>query len=64
MLQLRNCIDVYKRQGESASGKPRRRRHRGGRGSNAEAAAEKTATQNGDEKAETPVDQVLSLIHI
>lgn len=47
-----------KQAGESASGKPRRRRHRGGRGSNAEAAAEKTATQNRDEKAETPVDQV------
>lgn len=43
--------------GESASSKPRRR-HRGGRGSNAEAAAEKAATQNRDEKAETPVDQV------
>ena len=38
-----------KQAGESASGKPRRRRHRGGRGSNAEAVAE---------KAETPVDQV------
>lgn len=49
-----------KQAGESASGKPRRRRHRGGRGSNAEAeaAAEKVATQNRDEKAETPVDQV------
>lgn len=47
-----------KQAGESTSGKPRRRRHRGGRGSNAEAAAEKAATQNGDEKAETPVDQV------
>ena len=47
-----------KQAGESASGKPRRRRHRGGRGSNAEAAAEKAATQNRDEKAETPVDQV------
>ena len=46
-----------KQAGESASGKPRRRRHRGGRGSNAEAAAEKAATQNGDEKSETPVDQ-------
>lgn len=43
---------------QGTSSKPRRRRHRGGRGSNAEAAAEKTATQNGDEKAETPVDQV------
>ncbi len=43
-----------KQAGESASSKPRRRRHRGGRGSNVEAAAEKAATQNGDEKAETP----------
>ena len=46
-----------KQAGESASSKPRRR-HRGGRGSNAEAAAEKATTQNRDEKAETPVDQV------
>lgn len=46
-----------KQAGESASGKPRRRRHRGGRGSNVEAAAEKAATQNRDKKAETPVDQ-------
>ena len=46
-----------KQAGGSASSKPRRR-HRGGRGSNAEAAAEKAATQNRDEKAETPVDQV------
>lgn len=46
-----------KQAGESASSKPRRR-HCGGRGSNAEAAAEKAATQNRDEKAETPVDQV------
>ena len=46
-----------KQAGESASGKPRRRRHRGGRGSNVETAAEKAATQNRDEKAETPVDQ-------
>lgn len=47
-----------KQAGESASGKPRRRRHRGGRGSSAEAAAEKAVTQNRDEKAETPEDQV------
>ncbi|WP_373575761.1 hypothetical protein [Collinsella aerofaciens] len=46
-----------KQAGEGASSKPRRR-HRGGRGSNAEAAAEKAAIQNRDEKAETPVDQV------
>ena len=41
-----------KQAGESASSKPRRRRHRGGRGSNAEAAAEKAATQSKDAKAE------------
>lgn len=46
-----------KQAGESASSKPRRRRHRGGRGSNAEAAAEKATTQNKDAKAETPVEQ-------
>lgn len=44
-----------KQVGESASSKPRRR-HRGGRGSNAEAAAEK-ATQSKDAKAEAPVEQ-------
>lgn len=43
--------------GESASSKPRRRRHRGGRGSNAEAPAEKAATQSKDAKAEAPVEQ-------
>lgn len=46
-----------KQTGESASSKPRRRRHRGGRGSNAEAAAEKAATQNKDAKAEALVEQ-------
>lgn len=46
-----------KQAGESASSKPRRRRHRGGRGSNAEAAAENAATQNKDAKAETPGEQ-------
>ncbi|MGO5482117.1 hypothetical protein [Collinsella sp. LCP19S3_A6] len=46
-----------KQAGESASNKPRRR-HRGGRGSNAEAAAEKATTQIRDEKVETPEDQV------
>ena len=48
-----------KQAGESASSKPRRR-HRGGRGSNAEAAAEKATTQIRDEKVETPEDQVKS----
>lgn len=46
-----------KQTGESASSKPRRRRHRGGRGSNAEAAAEKAAMQSKDAKAETLVEQ-------
>lgn len=46
-----------KQTGESASSKPRRRRHRGGRGSNAEAAAEKAATQSKDAKVEAPVEQ-------
>lgn len=46
-----------KQAGESASSKPRRRRHRGGRGSNAEAAAEKAATQGKDAKVEAPVEQ-------
>lgn len=46
-----------KQTGESASSKPRRRRHRGDRGSNAEAAAEKAATQSKDAKAEALVEQ-------
>ena len=46
-----------KQAGESASSKPRRRRHRGGRGSNAEAAAEKAVTQSKDAKAEAPGEQ-------
>ena len=46
-----------KQTGESASSKPRRRRHRGGRGSNAEAPAEKAATQSKDAKVEAPVEQ-------
>lgn len=46
-----------KQAGESASSKPRRRRHRGGRGSNAEAAAEKAATQSKDAKAEALVER-------
>ena len=43
--------------GESASSKPRRRRHRGGRGSNAESVAEQAAGQNKDAKAEIPAEQ-------
>lgn len=46
-----------KQEGASASSKPRRRRHRGGRGSNAEAAAEKAAMQSKDAKAEALVEQ-------
>lgn len=43
--------------GESASSKPRRRRHRGGRGSNAQTAAEQGTTRDEDAKAGTPVEQ-------
>lgn len=46
-----------KQAGESASSKSRRRRHRVGRASNAEAAAEKAAMQSKDAKAEAPVEQ-------
>lgn len=55
--ELKAQQSADKQAGESASSKPRRRRHRGGRGSNAEAAAEKAATQSKDAKAETPVEQ-------
>lgn len=43
--------------GESASSKPRRRRHRGGRGSNAHAAAENAMSRDEDAKADAPVEQ-------
>ena len=43
--------------GESASGKPRRRRHRGGRGSNAQTAAEQVTSRDEDAKADAPVEQ-------
>ena len=43
--------------GESASSKPRRRRHRGGRGSNAQDAAENVAPRDEDAKADAPVEQ-------
>ena len=43
--------------GEGASSKPRRRRHRGGRGSNAQAAAENVAPRDEDAKADAPVEQ-------
>ena len=43
--------------GESASSKPRRRRHRGGRGSNARTAAEQVTSRDEDAKADTPVEQ-------
>lgn len=46
-----------KQAGESASSKPRRRRHRGGRGSNAESVAEQAAGQNKDAKTEIPAEQ-------
>ena len=43
--------------GESASSKPRRRRHRGGRGSNAHAAAENAMSRDEDANAGAPVEQ-------
>lgn len=43
--------------GEGASSKPRRRRHRGGRGSHAETATEKTTPQSEDAKAEVSPEQ-------
>lgn len=42
---------------QGASSKPRRRRHRGGRSSHAETAAEKTTLQNEDAKAEVSSGQ-------
>lgn len=42
---------------QSASSKPRRRRHRGGRSSHAETATEKTTPQNEDPKAEVSSGQ-------
>ena len=43
--------------GESTSSKPRRRRHRGSRGSNAQDAAENVAPRDEDAKADAPVEQ-------
>ena len=43
--------------GESASSKPRRRRHRGGRGSNAQTAAEQVTLRDKDAKVGAPVEQ-------
>ena len=43
--------------GQSASSKPRRRRHRGGRSSHAETATEKTTPQDEDAKAEVSSEQ-------
>lgn len=43
--------------GEGASSKPRRRRHRGGRSSHAETAAEKTTPQDEDAKVEVSLGQ-------
>lgn len=46
-----------KQAGESASSKPRRRRHRGGRGSNAQDAAENVAPRDKDAKVDAPMEQ-------
>lgn len=44
-------------EGESTSSKPRRRHHRGGRGSNAQTAAEQVTSRDEDAKADAPVEQ-------
>lgn len=43
--------------GEGTSSKPRRRRHRGGRGSNARDAAENVAPRDEDAKVDAPMEQ-------
>lgn len=43
--------------GEGTSSKPRRRRHRGGRGSNAQDAAESVAPRDEDAKVDAPMEQ-------
>lgn len=43
--------------GEGTSSKPRRRRHRGGRGSNAQDAAENVAPRDGEAKVDAPMEQ-------
>ena len=43
--------------GEGTSSKPRRRRHRGGRGSNAQDAAENVAPRDEDVKVDAPMEQ-------
>ena len=43
--------------GESISSKPRRRRHRGGRGSNAQAAAENATPRDEEAKADAPAEK-------
>lgn len=48
---------AVERTGEGASSKPRRRRHRGGRSSHAETAAEKTTPQDEDAKVEVSSGQ-------
>ena len=48
---------VGEQAGEGTSNKPRRRRHRGGRGSNAQTAAEQGTTRDEDVKSDTPVEQ-------
>ena len=44
--------------GEGTSSKPRRRRHRGGRGSNARDAAENVAPRDEDAKVDAPMEQL------
>lgn len=48
---------AVEQKGEGASSKPRRRRHRGGRGSNAQDAAENVAPRDEDAKVDAPMEQ-------
>lgn len=48
---------AVERTGEGTSSKPRRRRHRGGRGSNAQDAAENVAPRDEDAKVDAPMEQ-------
>lgn len=48
---------VVEQTGEGASSKSRRRRHRGGRGSNAQDAAENVAPRDEDAKVDAPMEQ-------
>lgn len=55
--ETRGQQPAVEQMGEGASSKPRRRRHRGGRGSNAQDAAENVAPRDEDAKVDAPMEQ-------